>query len=41
MLESWGLIESGSYGAAIANIGGSMIVGLVAVSAGLLIGRAI
>ena len=41
MLESWGLIESGSYGAAIANIGGSIVVGLVAVSAGLLIGRAI
>jgi fluoride exporter len=41
MLESWGLIESGSYGAAIANIGGSVVVGLVAVSAGLLIGRAV
>ena len=41
MLESWGLIESGSYGAAIANLGGSVVVGLVAVSAGLLIGRAV
>jgi CrcB protein len=41
MLESWGLVESGSYGAAIANLGGSMVVGLVAVAAGLAIGRAI
>ena len=41
MLESWGLVESGSYGAAIANLGGSLVVGLVAVAAGLIIGRAI
>ena len=41
MLESWGLVESGSYGAAIANLGGSVVVGLVAVAAGLAIGRAI
>ena len=41
MLESWGLVESGSYGSAIANLGGSLVVGLVAVAAGLLIGRAI
>ncbi|MEO8438422.1 MAG: fluoride efflux transporter CrcB [Chloroflexota bacterium] len=41
MLESWGLIESGSYGPAIANLGGSLLVGLVAVAAGLAIGRAI
>ena len=41
MLKSWGLIESGSYGIAIANLGGSMLLGLVAVAAGLIIGRAI
>jgi CrcB protein len=41
MLESWGLIESGSYLPAIANLGGSVVVGLVAVAAGLVIGRAI
>ena len=41
MLESWGLVESGSYGPAIANLGGSMLLGLVAVAAGLLIGRTI
>ena len=41
MLESWGLIESGSYAPAIANLGGSMLIGLAAVAAGLVIGRAI
>jgi len=41
MLESWGLIESGSWGPALANLGGSVLVGLVAVAAGLIIGRAI
>ena len=41
MLESWGLIETGSYGAAIANLGGSIVIGLVAVAAGLAIGRAV
>jgi CrcB protein len=41
MLESWGLIESGSYGAAVANIGGSIVIGLIAIAAGLFIGRAI
>ena len=41
MLESWGLIESGSYGAAIANLGGSVVVGLLAVATGLAIGRAL
>jgi CrcB protein len=40
MLESWTLIESGSYGPAIANLGGSVLIGLVAVVAGLVIGRA-
>lgn len=41
MLESWRLIEGGSYSAAAANLGGSVVVGLIAVSAGLVIGRAI
>jgi CrcB protein len=40
MLESWTLIERGSYGPAIANLGGSVLIGLVAVWAGLVIGRA-
>jgi CrcB protein len=41
MLESWRLIEGGAYAAALANLGGSVVVGLVAVFAGLVIGRAI
>jgi CrcB protein len=41
ILESWQLIESGSYGPAIANLGGSVAIGLVAVAAGLIIGRAV
>jgi CrcB protein len=41
MLESWGLIETGSYGIAIANLGGSVVLGLVSVAAGLIVGRAI
>jgi fluoride exporter len=41
MLESWSLIESGSWGPAMANLGGSVLVGLVAVAAGLVIGRAV
>ena len=41
MLESWGLIEGGSYLPAVANLGGSVVIGLVAVAAGLIIGRAI
>jgi len=41
MLESWALVEGGSYLPALANLGGSVIVGLVAVAAGLVIGRAI
>ena len=41
MLESWVLIESGSYLPAAANLGGSVLLGLVAVFAGLTLGRAI
>ena len=41
MLESWVLVENGSWGPAIANLGGSVLIGLVAVAAGLVIGRAV
>jgi CrcB protein len=41
MLESWILIENGSYASAVANLGGSVLLGLVAVLAGLTVGRAI
>lgn len=39
MLESWRLVEDGSYVLAIANVGGSLLLGFVAVVGGLLIGR--
>jgi CrcB protein len=38
-LESWRLVEDGSYVAAFANIGGSMVLGMIAVVAGLVLGR--
>lgn len=38
-LESWRLVESGSYVAAVGNIGGSMVLGMLAVVSGLAIGR--
>jgi CrcB protein len=41
MLESWRLVESGAWGLAIANLGGSLALGLVAVFLGLMVGRAI
>jgi CrcB protein len=41
MLESWRLTESGSGALALLNIAGSVLAGLVAVVAGLAIGRAI
>jgi CrcB protein len=41
MLESWVLIENGSYASAVANLGGSVLLGLLAVIAGLTVGRAI
>ena len=41
MLESWRLIESGSYGLALANLGGSVALGLLAVFAGLVVGMAL
>jgi fluoride exporter len=39
LLESWQLIGSGAYGLALANIVGSAVLGLVAVVAGLTLGR--
>jgi CrcB protein len=41
MLESWRLIEGGAWAYALANLGGSLAIGVVAVVAGLAIGRAI
>jgi CrcB protein len=41
MLESWRLVESGSWAPALANLGSSVALGLVAVFAGLAVGRAI
>lgn len=41
MLESWRLAEDGAIGLALANAGGSVIVGLFAVVLGLTLGRAI
>jgi CrcB protein len=41
MLESWRLIEDGSLVPAVGNLAGSIALGLVALTVGLLIGRAI
>ena len=41
MLESWRLIESGAWAQAVANLGGSIALGLVAVFVGLTVGRAL
>ena len=41
MLESWRMIEDGAWQVAFVNIGGSIVVGMVAVVAGVLVGRAI
>ena len=40
-LESWRLVEDGSYALAFVNVGGSMVLGMVAVLAGLTLGRAL
>ncbi len=40
-LESWRLIEDGSYLLGAANLAGSMVIGIVAVVAGLMAGRAL
>jgi CrcB protein len=39
MLESWRMVEDGALVAAFANLGGSLVLGVVAVFAGLAIGR--
>jgi CrcB protein len=39
MLESWRLIEDGAYLFAFANIGGSLLAGMAAVSLGIAFGR--
>ncbi len=41
MLESWRLVETGAWAAALANLGGSIVLGLVAVVAGMTLGRAL
>ncbi len=41
MLESWRLVETGAWVPALANLGGSVLLGLVAVVAGLTLGRAL
>ena len=41
MLESWRLVEAGAWPSAVANLAGSVMLGLVAVFAGLALGRAI
>jgi len=41
MLESWRLVETGAWAAALANLGGSVALGLVAVVAGMTLGRAL
>jgi fluoride exporter len=39
MLESWRLLEDGAYLAAVGNLAGSVVIGLVAVFLGLVVGR--
>lgn len=41
MLESWRMIEDGAMLTALANLGGSLVLGLIAVVLGLVLGRAI
>jgi CrcB protein len=41
MLDSWRLAEEGLPALAIANLAGSMVLGIVAVGAGLVLGRAL
>ncbi len=41
LLESWRLVEGGAVGLALLNLGGSLAVGVVAIVAGLTIGRLI
>ena len=41
MLESWRLVEDGAWQAAVVNLGGSVVLGMVAVIVGVMVGRAI
>jgi fluoride ion exporter CrcB/FEX len=41
MLETWRLAETGSSAAALANVAGSVAVGLLVMVGGLAVGRAI
>ena len=41
MLESWRLVEEGAWGLAMVNVFGSVALGLVAVFAGLAVGRSL
>ena len=41
MLESWRLVEDGAWALAAVNLVGSVVLGLVAVVAGLAVGRAL
>lgn len=41
MLESWRLIEDGALMAAVGNIAGSVVLGVVAVVVGMWVGRAV
>ncbi len=41
MLETWRLAEQGAWLGAVANVGGSVILGLVALGAGIALGRAL
>lgn len=39
MLESWRLVEDGAWALALTNLAGSVVLGMVAVLAGLAVGR--
>ena len=39
MLESWRLVEDGAWALALLNLGGSVLLGMVAVLGGLAVGR--
>jgi CrcB protein len=41
MLETWRLVEVGAFGAALLNVGGSVLLGVLAVVSGMVIGRAL
>ena len=40
-LETWRLVGDGGYGLALVNLGGSAVLGIVAVFAGITLGRAL